>query len=116
MRTYGITSGLVGGIVPDLEVGVVKCLLAAHAARWVEAEHLRKQVDSERIRGREERREWYTRFDRQRSDIVLRLSTNKCKCQCRTRYDGSEFGRLHEASRLGGEYPLMGFQGRGESG
>lgn len=116
MRTYGVTHGLVRRIAPALEVRVIKCLLAAHRARGVEAEHLRKEVDSESIRGWEEPREWHARFYRERFNIVLSLSTNHREYQCRIRYNGRDFRRLHVVSRHGEVYPLMGFRDSAESG
>lgn len=70
---HRVASGLVGGIVPNLEVRVVKRLLAAHALRGIEAQHLRKQVNRERVRLGEERRKGHTGFNREGPNIVLGL-------------------------------------------
>ena len=37
MGTYGVTDRFVGGVVPNLEVRVVQCLLAADAFSGIEA-------------------------------------------------------------------------------
>ena len=37
IETYGVTNGFIGGIMPNLQVGVVQCLLTTDAFSGIEA-------------------------------------------------------------------------------
>ena len=71
--THRRAHGLVGGVVPDLEVRVLERLLAGDALRGVEVEELAEQIDREGICAREERLEGHTRLNWQRTDVILGL-------------------------------------------
>jgi hypothetical protein len=61
--------------VPNLQVGVIQCLLAADAFSRVEAKHLRKEIDSKRVCMREQSGERNARLDGERSNIILCLQS-----------------------------------------
>ena len=66
--------GLVRGVVPDVEVRVLKGLLAGDTLCGVEVEQLAQEVDGKRVCTREERLEGHARLDGQRADVVLGLN------------------------------------------
>lgn len=70
---YQFTGGLIGRIVPNLEVWVVQRLSAADTLSRVEAKQLREQIDGEGVSLREDAREWDTGFDGEGTDIFLGL-------------------------------------------
>ena len=63
--------GLVGRVVPDLEVGVLESLLHADARGRVEGEHLVEEVERVRVRGGEEGGEGLLGHVRQVADVLL---------------------------------------------
>ena len=69
----GRAGWLVGGVVPNGEVRVLKRLLAGDALRGVEVEHLGEEVEGERVGLREELLEGDAGFDGKRADVVLGL-------------------------------------------
>jgi hypothetical protein len=75
LKTYRVTNGFVGGIMPNLQVGVVQCLLAADTLSRVEAKHLRKEINSKMVRMREQSEERNVRLYWERSNIILRLQS-----------------------------------------
>lgn len=60
---YRFTNGLVGRIVPYLQVWMIQCLLAADTFGRVKAQHLGEEVDGEGVSMRVEGCEWYSGFD-----------------------------------------------------
>lgn len=74
---YGFAGRLVCRVVPHLEVGVRQRLLAADPLGGVEAKHLGEQIDCKGVRVREKSRERNPRLDRQRTNVVLSLDSQK---------------------------------------
>ena len=111
--THSRADRLVRGVVPDSEVRVVERLLAGDALRGVEVEHLREQVERERVGLREELLERHAGLDGERANVVLGLEDmpmfewdgRKGKLRC-----------LHGEIRCGEGYPLMVYRGSAGSG
>jgi len=57
--------------MPDGEVGVIECVLAADTLGRVKAQHAREKVDGERVRLREEGCEGNARADREGTNVIL---------------------------------------------
>ena len=74
-RAYRRADRLIRGVVPDGEVWVVERLLAGDTLGRIEVEELGKKIDGEGVRAREECCERNTRFDGQRTNVVLSLLT-----------------------------------------
>ena len=73
--------GLIGGVVPDGQVAVLKSLFNGDAAGWVEGEHAVEKIESVRVGVGEETCERYLRHKWEITDIVLgSWGANAGKC------------------------------------
>jgi len=77
--TYRFTDRFVSGIMPDLQIGVLKSLFTTDAFGGVEAQHFRQEVDSHGVCMRVKGGEGYPRLDGERPDIVLGLNRHGCQ-------------------------------------
>ena len=73
--THRGTYWLIGRVMPYRKIRVVQGLLAGDTLGRIEVEELGKKIDGEGVRAREECCERNTRFDGQRTNVVLGLLT-----------------------------------------
>jgi hypothetical protein len=71
--TYSWADGLVRRVVPDSEIWMLQRLFACNALCRIKVEHLGEQIESERVRMREQLRERHAGPDGQRTNVVLCL-------------------------------------------
>jgi hypothetical protein len=67
----GRAARLIGGVMPDLEIWVLKSFFDRNSGRWIKRKHMIKEVERVRVGVREEAGEWPFSHEWQVADVLL---------------------------------------------